>query len=69
MTIPKHLLITSGSNELEFVKTIPQNKVQKETMYVYKYSKVGSLSNKLGTEISFNEFELKKHLSNYFKEI
>ena len=65
-TPPDKIFIKSDDNQLEFIKTIPKNKENKEPLYVYKFSK--SLSKK-GMECMFTENVLRKLLLYSFKEI
>lgn len=58
---PKHIVIESDGNELEFTR---KDIINKKELFVFKYSKSEC---KLGMEVSFLKEEIEKQLNNYFK--
>jgi len=64
-TPPNNILRTSDGIELELTSTVPKSKLMPTEQYTYKYLN-GLLK---GGSINYSEEEIKKQLTNYWKEI
>lgn len=63
MEAPKHILITTDSNEIQLVG---KEKINKEEVFRYRFLKSKT---KLGNTFTMTEKELNKNMRNFFKII